>query len=402
MNRNYLLVSLVAIGFATVSPAQEKPEVKPEATVKEIPKSGQPGQDSPKVVDGGSTKTESGNSWFPVTDLDLGTYFGSEVGVGVFRFKNPTDKPVAWKSMQGSCTCTRAVFKIGDRRYEMSSKPTPNMLVRVRKDKTGPEQNERVEQITIEPGEEGEVEVHIEMHGVQGVRQATLDVHTDDEKLQQFKLKWHATGAQMFVVSPAEVNLNKMTWNEMREFTVTVSSPLNKDFNITRMDDAGKAFTVAWEKAMSGENAVWTIRGKYGPVDSETAGGGGVLKFYTDVRGESTFMVRVMAFVQGPLEVKPGGFLPLGLIRKGNALVKEIVFEPNDGTKLEATKMTFEKLSVPEEFVSVTSKQDGGKLIVSMSISAQAPTGMMKGELVVQLNHPLVKEKRIMFNGFVR
>ncbi len=186
-----------------------------------------------------------------------------------------------------------------------------------------------------------------------------------------------------------------------RDFTVTVTSPLNKDFNVLRMDDAGKTFAVTYDKAMNGDNAVWTIKGKYGPVDGET-GGGGVLKFYTDVRGESSFLVRVMAMVQGPLEVKPGGFLPLGLIRKGNAMVREIVFEPNDGTKLEATKLSFDKLSVREEFVTATSRQDGAKLIVSMAISPQAPLGMLKGDLVVQLNHPLVKEKRIMFNGFVR
>jgi len=258
-----------------------------------------------------------------------------------------------------------------------------------------------VNEIQVEAGEEGEVEVHIEMHGVQGVRQATLDVHTTDEKQQQFKLKWHATGAQMFVVSPAEVNLNKMTWNETREFTVTVTSPLNKDFNISRMDDAGKTFAVTWEKAMNGDAAVWTIHGKYGPVDGEN-GGGGVLKFYTDVRGDSSFMVRVMAMVQGPLEVKPGGFLPLGMIRKGTSMTKEIVFEPNDGTKLEATSLTFEKLTMSEEFVTVTSKQDGGKLILSMVVSPQAPAGLLKGDLLVMLNHPLVKEKRIMFNGFVR
>ena len=127
-----------------------------------------------------------------------------------------------------------------------------------------------------------------------------------------------------------------------------------------------------------------------------------MLKFYTDVRGDSSFQVRVMAMVQGPLEVKPGGFLPLGMIRKGSAMVKEIVFEPNDGTKLEATSMNFEKLTMGAEFVTATSKLDGGKLIVSMSVSPQAPAGLLKGDLVVHLNHPLVKEKRIMFNGFVR
>jgi len=239
------------------------------------------------------------------------------------------------------------------------------------------------------------------MTGITGGKQASLDIHTTDENLPQIKLKWHATGAQMFVVSPAEVNLNKMTWNDTKEFTVTVTSPLQRDFNIKRMDDAGKGFDVTWEKSMNGDQATWTIHGKYGPIDGEAAGGG-VLKFYSDIQGETSFLVRVMAFVQGPLEVKPGGFLPLGQIKKGVELKKEIVFEPNDGTILKATKLSFDKLSMAEEFVSVSQRNDGGKLILELVISAQAPQGLMKGDLVVELDHPLVKEKRIMFNGFVR
>ena len=343
---------------------------------------------------------KSDNSWFPVTDLDLGTFFGHEEAVGPFHFKNPKNKAVAWKNLTGSCTCTKAVIKLGERRYELVSKPE-KQLVRVTKNASGAEVREVVQQLTVEAGEEGTVEVHMEMHGVTGPRQASLDIHTTDETLPQIKLKWHATGAQMFVVSPAEVNLNKMTWNESREFTVTVTSPLNKDWNIKRMDDAGKSFQVAYTKAMNGDTATWTIQGKYGPVDGET-GGGGVLKFYSDIQGESSFLVRVMAFVQGPLEVKPGGFLPLGMIKKGVELKKEVVFEPNDGLKLEATKLSFEKMTMGAEFVTVSQRQDNGKLVVEMVVSPQAPQGLLKGELVVELNHPLVKEKRIMFNGFVR
>ena len=37
-----------------------------------------------------------------------------------------------------------------------------------------------------------------------------------------------------------------------------------------------------------------------------------------------------------------------------------------------------------------------------MSVDETAPKGLVKGELVIKLNHPLVPEKRIMFNGFVR
>jgi hypothetical protein len=110
-----------------------------------------------------------------------------------------------------------------------------------------------------------------------------------------------------------------------------------------------------------------------------------------------------MAFVQGPLEVKPGGFLTLGMIRQGSSLHKEIVFEPNDGTSLELAGFRFEKLRGDDSsYLTVDATKDGNKLMLDFAVLESAPKGLLKGELVVELNHPLVKEKRILFNGYVR
>lgn len=364
---------------------------KPDATDK-VP--------TPRAVTPQAGPATGGNTWFPVTNQDLGTFFGTGEAAGVYHFKNPTDQTIEWRQLTGSCQCTRAKVTVGGRLYRLTSKPNPNRLMRVTQVPGQPDQEELVQQISIGPGEEGDVEVHLDMNGITGAKQASLDIHTSDPTLPQIKLNFHATGAQLFTVSPSEVNLNKMTWNESREFSVTVVSPLQKDWRILRMDPA-KGFDVSWEKQTNNDNTAWLIKGKYGPVDGETAGGG-VLKFYSDVNGSASFTVRVMAMVQGPLEVKPGGFLTLGLIRQGSELVREISFEPNDGIKLEATELRFEKATLASEFLSVTQRQDGDKLIVELHISDKAPKGLVKGDLVVALNHPLVKEKRIMFNGFVR
>jgi len=239
------------------------------------------------------------------------------------------------------------------------------------------------------------------MQAITGSKSATLDIHSTDPVEPQLKLRFSAVGAELFSISPKEINLNKMTWNETREFTVTVRGSATKDWKILSMDSADKAFKVSWEKIDGGLATAYRITGTYGPVNGETAGGG-VLKFRTNLNGAASFNVRVLAFVQGPLEVKPGGFLTLGLIRKGNASSKRIIFEPNDGIDLKATALEFEKSSLAKEFLSAKQFKDGSKLIVELSVAANAPKGLVKGELVVKLNHPLVTEKRIIFNGFVR
>lgn len=383
-----LLAAFTCLGLA---PAQDAK--KPDAQAPAQPTVTKP-------VPGVSQIPAGGNIWFPITNKDLGTYFGTGEAVGVFHFKNPNNVAVDWKQLTGSCQCAKATVRVGGRTYELSSKPTPNQLMRITKVAGQPDQVERVQQIQIEAGAEGEVEVHLDMNQITGPKQASLDIHTSDPALSHMKLNFNAMGAQLFTVAPAEVQLNKMVWSETREFAVTVTSPQQKQWSILRMDEV-KGFTATWEKAEADGKTTWTIKGKYGPVDQDSQGGG-VLKFHTDVQGSASFSVRVAAFVQGPLEIKPGAFLTYGLVRKGSSSKKEVAFEPNDEFDLQAASLTFDKLSVPQEALVVRTRKDGKKLLVELEISDKAPAGMVRGELVVGLNHPLVKEKRIMFNGFVR
>lgn len=384
--------------------AQEKqpatkapPPVKPP--VEHVVQKAQDGDHGDHAVTVGATG--QGNAWFPVLERDLGTYFHHEHAVGRFSFKNPKNEAVEWRSLLASCQCSKALVTVGDRHYELSNKPTPNALFRVEKNSFGAETRERVAAIPVGPGESGEVEVHMEMNGVSGLRQASIDIHTTDSENQLMKLRFHATGAQLFVISPGDVSLNQMTWNESREFTVTVTSPVQKDFNITGMDDAGSDFKVSYEKTLRGDVAVWTIQGTYGPVASEL-GSGGVLRFHTDLQNGPTFQVRVSAFVKGPLELKPGTFLNLGMIRKGTVKKERVVFESNDGEDLDAVAIRFEKLTAEPQFVVAHKSKDGKNLVLELEIVKDAPTGLIRGDMVVELNHPVIKEKRILFNGFVR
>jgi hypothetical protein len=406
MNRTLLAILFAVPSAVPFAVAQEKPD--PNAGV---PKAERVVEVKTTTLPGPAPIPGKGNDWFPVTDQDLGTFLTHEHATGKFAFKNPNGQPVQWKAFKPSCQCAKVVMLFGTqpgddgqvnvRRYEYSDKPRPNQLVRITRDEQGKEQQETVTQIEVGPHEAGELEVHREMNGVSGPRTANFVIHTTDPAFPMLTLNWKANGAQMFVMSPAEVNLNTMSWSETREFTVSVTSPLQKDFNITRMDDAGPDFKVSYEKSMNGDSATWTIRGTYGPIKNET-GSGGVLKLYTDLQGNPSMLLRVSAMVQGPLEVKPGSFITLGMIRQGNSKAEKVEFVANDGSDLDTTDISFEKLSVDPKFVTSKTVKDGKKVVVELLISSDAPRGLLRGDMVVKLNHPAVKEKRILFNGFVR
>jgi hypothetical protein len=248
----------------------------------------------------------------------------------------------------------------------------------------------------------GEIEVQMELGGVPGPRQATLDVHTTDPLLPMIKLKWSATGAQVFVTTPQEINLNQMVWNEKRDFTVTVQSPVQPDFDIVGHDESIKDFSIRYEKAKNDQGvATWTIYGTYQPSSADALGGG-LLKFYTNVPGQTQISVRVSAAILGPLELKPGTFLTLGRIKQGTKRIEKVFFEPNDNTDIDATSIKIENLTMDSKFVTTRKVKDGKKLIVELEILDTAPAGLLRGDLVVELNHPAVPNKRILFNGFIR
>lgn len=394
-------LALPVLGQQAAKPVKKGPAIK-QARAKAA-RSQQTPDDAVQAVPTPG-KASGGNTWFPVTVRELGTFYGSGEAIGKFDFTNPQQTDVDWVSLTPSCQCARAEILIGEgqshRVYRVISKPQKR-LVRVTRAAGEPERLENVAKITIGPGESGTITTRLDMNKITGGKHATLDVHGTDPVDPHTKLTFRATGAQLFGVSPKEVNLNKMTWNETREFSVVASSRMAKDWKILSVDKPSDAFDVSWEKVQNGEYTSYRISGKYGPVNSEVAGGG-MLKFRTDVKNGASFNVRVLAFVQGPLDVKPGGFLTLGLIRSGKTVTKPITFTPNDGFDLRATELSFEKMTLKPDFVTVSQRKDGENLVVELTVADNAPKGLVKGELVVKLNHPLIKEKRIMFNGFVR
>lgn len=389
-------LGVLAGGLVVPAAAQEVKQVKPQGD------NGQPEQ--PVKIQPGAGLQRTGNSWFETAEADLGTFFNNESAVGKFKFKNPSDKAQEWKSVQPSCACSQAKVLVGGRTYEVSGKPAA--IWRINQG-SGGEAREKVSTLEVAPGESGEVEVHMDMHGVTGVRESDLIIYTTDQDTPQLKLKLKATGAVMFSIVPPEVNLNKMAWNQQREWTVQVTSPIAKDFNITGHEPLQPGLKVEYDKQMKDGMATWTIRGTFGPLEAQAGTGGGInsggqIRFKTDVKGGTGFDVRVMAFVEGPLEIKPGSFMSLGMIRRGTPVTRRVTLEPNDGSDLQVARFRLEKLSVAEKFVLPKATKEGKLLHIDLEVSPDAPEGLFSGTLVIELNHPAVKEKAVMFNGYVR
>lgn len=351
-----------------------------------------------------SAPQSQGNPWFEKVRLDLGTFLGDERATGKFTFKNPTAAEQKFTNVVGSCACTRAIFKLGDRVYSLDREPAANSLHRIEK-KDGQEVKERVSHITINPGEVGEVEVQMDMHGVRGPKEANMSIQTSDPGTPQVQLVWSAVGAIYFEVNPPEVHFNEMTWNDKREFQFEISSPLREDFNITGHDELPKGVALTSEKTSRNGRAVWVVKGSFGPGVDERQNGA-VLNFHTDLDNKRV-EARLVAFVKGPLTVEPGGFVSLGFVPLNETKFKTIKITPSDNFDLKADKLEFEDLQVPAEakdklVVESEKDKDGKSLLIKLTVMSGMPRTTIRGKLKVHLNHPMAPIKEFLFNGFVR
>lgn len=338
--------------------------------------------------------------WVQQPEIDLGTHLEGEVAKGRWDFKNPDDAPHEFKHLQPSCTCSKAVVHVGGARFVLENQPRPNSIYRV-EETDGGEVKELVEAVPIGPGEEGYIDFEVDLRGVNGKKEASVVVQTDDEQNRVINLKATATATQFFLVMPAEINLNKMSWKEQRQFSARITSPIQPDFEITGVQKPlPDQMKVEYRKELRDGAATWIVEGTYGP-NVDPRAGGGIVTFDTNVQNRQV-QLRVMAWIEGPLDVRPGGFVAFGLIRKGEGASKTVEFEPNDDFDLQIEDVKLDNLTIDEDLVSIETSKDGKVCKLKITISPDSPRRLVRGDVTVKLNHPAAQVQELQFNGFVR
>lgn len=346
--------------------------------------------------------TGTPNKWFDRTKLFMGEFLDKERVSGKFSFKHPGGGPVSFKNLQGSCQCAQAVITVGTRVYELTKKPVANSLHRVDKDADGKVVRKRITHLNIEPGESGTIEVHMEMGGLQGYKDASLAITTTDPAMKQVTLAWQAKGVKLFSITPNDVFLNNMKWGDTRKFTFIVESEINPDFKLLDPEDL-PPYVKLTKKIIDRPNGkkAWKVEGTFGP-NADPKSGGAALKFKTDWKGREV-QLNVIATITGPVSIDPGTFISFGKIRKGEGSERKITITPNGDFKIEATKIEFQDTTLDAKYISATAVQDGKNLVVTVKIAKEAEGAfLVRGKMILHLNHPAIGTKKFNFNGILR
>lgn len=336
--------------------------------------------------------------WFETTRQDAGTFMEGETAITRFRFENPHDAPHKITQLAPSCTCALAYVEVDGRKFRVSDEPVKNALFEVLLN-DGVESLKRVTEIPVGPRSSGEVEMHMDLRNTSGVKEASLMVSTTDEAMPMTQLSMRTRAIDYFTILPREVNLNEMTWQDEREFSVQIRSALKEDFEIVGHETLPEKMSIEYSKEIQNGKAVWTLKGKYGPgIDPKAAGG--VIQLKTDVEGKNA-EVRVIALVTGPLRVS-NTFIPLGLVRRGKGMTKSVEIAPTTEFDLQVESVELEGLTIDEKFVTVEHRKQDGAVFVDVTISPDAPRRLVRGDIIVKLNHPEAPVQELQFSGFVR
>jgi len=110
-----------------------------------------------------------------------------------------------------------------------------------------------------------------------------------------------------------------------------------------------------------------------------------------------------VAFVEGPLRFLPGDFLSFGMIPRDRAATRSVTVEPTGSFELRVEKLEARELSFDPQFLELTAQQGEKSVQVTLRILPGIPRGtVVRGDVVIHLNHPAMKTRTILFNGFVR
>jgi hypothetical protein len=379
--------------LACSAAAQQQPALPPQKPLP--PAAAQAGKQMPLDP---SRYAAAAVAWFPSLESTLEVKAEMSEAKHVFAFQNPRSQSIDWTAITGSCTCSSAVILVGDRRYELRSKE--KKLYRVT-GQPGAEESTQVTTIPVAAGESGQVEMHVDTHGAKGQKLVSLDIQTTDPAVPVMRLQLRANIESVFTVTPPALGLGIVPLGEERRFSVQVTS-IAKDFAITELLPPPKGLTATFEQSTQpgpDGKAVWVIQGA---LRLDTPGPTNLtLQFKTNQPAAPTLQLPLHANAQALVEVKPS-ILTVGRVKQGQGTKAKVTFTAADGRTLNATALRLENLNVAAEFVTLRSTHEGKDLVVELEVSEKAPIGLMKGDVVVDLDHPSVKQKRLAFNAFVR
>ncbi len=195
-----------------------------------------------------------------------------------------------------------------------------------------------------------------------------------------------------------------MKWGEQKSFRFQISSSVKRDFKLLGLEPLPDYVKVEKKQIKLPDGTpAWEVSGTFGPK-ADPKSGGAAIKFKTDL-DDKVVTFTLIANVVGPVSVKPGTFIPFGRVTKAKGSERQVTISPNGKFELQVQKVEFERLKIDRKYLEVTHEKKGKDVVVTLRVLPVPGAKrllLMRGVMIVHLNHPAVKTQRFSFNGILR
>ena len=328
-----------------------------------------------------------GRITFAKTFHDEGKVFEGSKLTHLFKFKNESEVTYLMDHLAKTCACAKAWLIQGGEEIEYTK-----VAMEPRK---------------LPPGGEGAIKVLLDMTGIHSLKDGTATLRFTDPAGGHIHqtVKFQATGMSYFKVEPPSLTFTKMRWDEKKDFSFTVSSPHVEKWSITDWKSGLPAgVTLAEPEIRQGEKGpVYTFKGTLGP-GLKPGVGGGTIKLETDFDKIRFIEFSLLADVVSPLEISRN-HLGFGVVRQRRGKTLSFTLTCKDEKHpLQFVRARLTKLNRRLKYLDlqVEEKKPGREYRISLTLKRLIPKGFCKGEILLELSHPFLKEQRVDFGAIVR
>ena len=325
--------------------------------------------------------------------VDFGDVFVGEPARGSVTLTNTSDGDRAVAQVHTSCGCTVATVH-GPDGAEIPSKPT----------------NPELPIVTLHPGQSIKVDVEMMTANARGAVEKQLQIEPMDASLPKLQVPVRARVSQAFSVSPEQVNLEKISKSGPVEKLITIQSqvpgpwtidgfssgidghPLPADMQFNVLDKEGDTRRI--QILSPGPRAV-------GPITLKVH----VAIGHERVKGADFY---VYGMVQPDVSFDTGNpnfpdSISFDQMEAGTKVTRTLKITNAD----RATPYVLESVEVqapkPEFFTTaIRTIEPGISYEVDITADAAVNEAFFRGMLVLHAQHPDLKDRSIMFHGWVR
>jgi hypothetical protein len=326
--------------------------------------------------------------------VDFGDLFDGQPARTTVTFTNTSEADRALSQVKTSCGCTVATVHGPDGEAIPSKSANPQLPI-----------------VTLHPGQAIQVDVEMTTTNQRGSVEKQLQVYPMDSSLSMVQVPVRARVAKAFMISPESLSLGtKLPKTGPIEQTLVIESQIEGDWSI-------EGFTSGMEGKPLPADLQFNVLDKEGPKRRVQVISGGprtigalTLKVHVNINHEkikgTDFYVYGVVVPDVSFDTGDPNFpssISFGQMETGSKVTKTLKITNADKSTPYVLRSVNVDAPKPEFFTTaIRTIEEGVSYEVDVTADAAINEAFFRGMLVLNADHPELKDQKILFHGWVK